>query len=274
MGFSSMLTEPEDTQYLPRPDVPLYSVATIALASFLGGPLAAGWLVSVNFRRLNEPKAARKSLINGILATLALVALMVALPADWTSRLPGITIPAIYTAMIWILAERIQGPTLAAHFARGGLRHSPWRAVGISLIAALPVAVVLIGMVLVVPMAPPFGFTGEPTPYGSEGDAVFHAEDVPSALVEEVGVALTEEGMMVNGRADAVGLRLDSDNYVLTVPVVLSSWSDQGLMKQLERLEERLNESNTFRTVRIEMVHEGVSGIQRRSLDPGPPDEF
>jgi hypothetical protein len=268
-----MVTEPVEAQYLPRPDVPLYSIPTIALASFLGGPLAAGWLVSVNFRRLNEPRAARKSLINGILATLALVALMVALPADWTSRLPGITVPAIYTAMIWILAERIQGPTLAAHFARGGLRHSPWRAVGISLIAALPVAVVLVGMVLVMPMAPPFGFTGDPTPYGGEGDAIFHTEDVPSTLVAEVGVALTEEGVLVNGRPDAAGLRLDSDGYVLTVPVLLSSWSDQGLIKKLERLDERLNESNTFRTLRIEMVHEGVSGIQRRSLKPLQPEE-
>ena len=259
-----METQPDNTTNLPQPDVPLYSVPSIALASFLGGPLAAGWLVSVNFRHLNDPKAARTAMIIGVAATVALVASMVVLPQEWANRLPGVTIPAIYTAIIWILSERIQGRSLEAHFARGGRRHSSWRAVGISLVAALPAAVVLVAMVVIVPTAPPFGFTGEPTPYGSEGDAVYHTEDVP--------VALTGEGTLVNGRPDAVELRLAGDGYVLTVPVVLSSWSDLGLMKQLERIETRLAESNAFRSVRIEIIHEGVSGIQRRFLDVGQPD--
>lgn len=268
-----MAMESETTQNLPQPDVPLYSVPTIALASFLGGPLAAGWLVSVNFRHLNEPKAARTALVIGVLAMAALVALMVVLPSDWSARVPGFTISAIYTAIIWILADRIQGPSLAAHFARGGRRHSPWRAAGISLIAALPVFVVFVGLVQVMPMPPPFGFTGEQTLYGSEGDAVYHTGDVPSNLIEEVGAALTEEGTLVNGRPDAVELRLDGDGYVLTVPVILSSWSDQGLMNQLERIENRLVGSNAFRPIRIEIIHQGVSGIQRRFLDLGPPDD-
>jgi len=267
-----MENQPDNTTNLPPPDVPLYSVPSIALASFLGGPLAAGWLVSVNFRHLNDPKAARAAMIIGIAATVALVASMVVLPQEWSNRLPGVTIPAIYTAIIWILSERIQGRSLEAHYARGGRRHSSWRAVGISLVAALPAAVVLVAMVVIVPTAPPYGFTGEPTPYGSEGDAVYHTEGVPTTLIEEVGVALTGEGTLVNGRPDAVELRLDGDDYVLTVPVVLSSWSDLGLMKQLERIETRLAESNAFRSVRIEIIHEGVSGIQRRFLDLEQPD--
>jgi len=270
---SQTAMDPENLENLPQPEVPLYSIPSIALASFLGGPLAAGWLVSVNFRRLNDPKAARTAVFNGILATVALIGVMMALPPDWTSRVPGVTIPAIYTAAIWVLAERFQGRPLAAHFARGGRRHSPWRAVGVSLIAALPMGLVLVGMVLIVPMSPPFGFTGEPTPYGDEGDVVFHTGEVPESLIEEVGTVLIEEGMLVNGQRDSVELRLDGDGYVLTVPVVLSSWSDRGLMKQLARIEEKLAESDPSRSVRIEIVHQGVSGIQRRSPEMEPPGE-
>ena len=267
------MTESTDIEFLPQPDVALYTIPSIALASFLGGPLAAGWLVSVNYRRLNDHRAARSAVINGIIATVALVAMMLALPPHWASRVPGITIPAIYTALIWVLAERFQGRPLAAHFARGGRRHSAWRAVGISLIAALPMAIVLLGIALVVPPAPPFGFTGNPDPYGTEGDVIFHTENVPSALIEEAGVALTNAGMLVNGHPDAVELRLDSGGYVLTVPIVLSSWSNQGLMKQLGHIEQRLTESNKFWPVRIEIVHEGVSGIQRRSINLGESDD-
>ena len=37
--------ESEEQVQLPAPEVPLFSVPSIALASFLGGPLAAGWLI-------------------------------------------------------------------------------------------------------------------------------------------------------------------------------------------------------------------------------------
>ena len=267
-----MVIESTDIEYQPQPSVALYTIPSIALASFLGGPIAAGWLVSENYRRLNEPRAARTALINGIVATVALVTMMAALPPRWASQLAGIIIPAIYTALIWILAERLQGRPLAAHFARGGRRHSPWRAVGISLIAALPVALIYLAAIMVVPTAPPFGFAGEPSPYGTDGDVIFHTDDIPSTLVEEAAAALTSAGTLANGRPDAVELRLDGNGYVLTVPIPLSSWSDHGLIKQLGKIEKQLTESNAFRPVRVEIIHLGVSGIQRRFIDVGHSD--
>lgn len=264
--------ETDETDRLPPPEIPLYSVANIALASFLGGPLAAGWLVSINYRRMNEPRAARHALVQGGVATVALVGLMIGLPAAWIEQVPGVTIPLIYTGLIWVLAERLQGRALAAHFARGGLRHSLWRAVGVSLIAALPVAVILLSMATLVPHSPPFEFEGEPVRWQESGDLIYASPEINPEVTETVGRILTEEGVFSDDRLDVAGIRIENDVYLVEVPVPLSSWSDLGILSRLERARDRLNDELGFRPAGIVMVHQGVSGLQRRRLDADDPD--
>ena len=257
---------------MPPPEVPLYSVPNIALASFLGGPLAAGWLISVNYRRMNEPRAARSALIQGGIATLALVGLMVGLPPSLVEQVPGVTVPLIYTGLIWMVADRLQGRALAAHFARGGLRHSLWRAVGISLVAALPVAIVLLTLTALVPMTAPYDFGGEPVEVGESGDFIYPSGEIPAEVTETVGRVLTDEGVFVEGRPDVAGLRIENETFFLEVPVPLSSWSDVGMLSRLRRSQERLNDTFSGRPIEIVLVHQGVSGIQRRILgDSGLP---
>lgn len=265
----------EEQVQLPGPEVPLFSVPSIALASFLGGPLAAGWLLSANYRRLDEPRSARNALIQAALATAALVGLMVGLPAAWVAYIPGFTLPLLYTGLIWVLAERLQGRALAAHFARGGQRHSLWRAVLVSLVAALPVAVVLLLAGLIVELPPPFAFEGEAVPYGESGDMIYQAEGVPASSTKMVGRILTEEGVFVDQRFDLAGLTRDTDGTEVAIPVPLSSWSDLGILAGLRRSSDRLNSEGQMGPVRIVLVHQGVSGIQRRDLRPedGVPSE-
>jgi len=258
----------DDPVQLPPPEVPLFSVPSIALASFLGGPLAAGWLISVNYRRMADLRSARNALIQAVLATAALVGLMVGLPAAWIEYLPGLTIPLIYTGLIWFLAERLQGRVLAAHFAQGGTRYSLWRAVLVSLMAALPVAVVLLLAGLLIPMAPPFEFEGTATPYGDTGDVIYRAEGVSSSVTEKVGHILTQEGVFTDQRVDLAGLKIGAGGYVLDIPVPLSSWSDRGILSRLHRASVQLNLERDLETTSIVLVHQGVSGVQRRDLRP------
>ena len=165
-----------------------------------------------------------------------------------------------------MLADRLQGRALAAHFARGGLRHSLWRAVGISLVAALPVAVILLAMTALVPMTPPFDFEGKPVEVGESGDLIFPYGDIPAEVTETVGRVLTEEGVFADDRPDVAGLRIENEEYFLEVPVPLSSWSDLGILSRLQRSQERLNEALSGRSIEVVMIHQGVSGIQRRIL--------
>jgi hypothetical protein len=107
----------------------LYSPNQVALGTFLGTPIAAGWLMAANYRAWDEPNKARTALFAGIAATLALVVIAFVAP-----EAPGTSVAALaYTFAARALAMRLQGHDFTRTLVAGGSRHSAWRVVGIAL---------------------------------------------------------------------------------------------------------------------------------------------
>lgn len=105
----------------------LHTVAQIAGATFLGGPLAGAWLMARNDRALGHADEARKTVIWGLVATAALVALVLVLPEGT----PNGVIPVAYTVVMGQIAHKTQGAQIAAHLEGGGSKGSPWLAAGV-----------------------------------------------------------------------------------------------------------------------------------------------
>jgi len=126
-------------------DIKLYSSKTISGATFLGGPLAAGYLISENFKALNKPDEGRKSLIIGIITTIILFGGMFILPEKIIDKIPRQLIPLIYTGIIWGIVEWTQGEPLKAHKEYGNSFFSGWKAAGIGLISLLIIGIGIFG---------------------------------------------------------------------------------------------------------------------------------
>lgn len=126
-------------------DIKLYSSNAISGATFLGGPLAAGYLISENFKALDKPDEGRKSLIIGILATIVLFGGIFMLPEKIADKIPRQIIPLIYTGIIWGIVEWKQGETLKAHKENENSFFSGWKAAGIGLISLLIIGIGIFG---------------------------------------------------------------------------------------------------------------------------------
>jgi O-antigen/teichoic acid export membrane protein len=122
----------------PQPSARLFTPAQIGLATFLGAPLAAGWLMARNYRALEEKKKEKRCLIYATLGTTAVMALAFVLPDNF----PNTALPIGYTIGIVQIAKQVQGPMIDAHLARGGSAGSWWATVGIGLLSLLIVIVV------------------------------------------------------------------------------------------------------------------------------------
>ncbi|MEO7033178.1 MAG: hypothetical protein ABI548_04935 [Polyangiaceae bacterium] len=140
-----------DTQTAAAPDAtvvdsPLYSPGQVALATFLGSPIAGCWLLAANYAVLGERDARRRTLVYGAIATVVVLAIAFVLP----EHVPNVVLPAAYTATLREIANRRQGKLFNAHIQRGGRKHSNWRVAGIGLawLAAVLVAVVIVLLVL------------------------------------------------------------------------------------------------------------------------------
>ena len=130
----------------------LFSVAGIGIATFFGSFLAGGILLSLNYRRLANRRAANLALMICFVLAVVYPAGCYFLPDDLPIALAVVFLPLI--AMIGY-ARAVQGAAIAAHRAAGGEMASNWLALGIGLLTVLGelllIAVIVIGIVVAVP---------------------------------------------------------------------------------------------------------------------------
>ncbi|WP_121353723.1 hypothetical protein [Flavisolibacter nicotianae] len=119
----------------------LYNERAILIGTFVGGPLAGGYLLARNFAALNQPGRAGKTWMATIGVLLLLIASSFIPLAD---KIP----PVVYGfALGWtahFVARKYQGSNLALHRENGGQFYSTWRAVFTGVVSLL----LLVGFVL------------------------------------------------------------------------------------------------------------------------------
>lgn len=139
------MTETESKIENNTKDIKLHSTKAITGATFLGGPLAAGYLISENFKSLNKPDEGRKSLIIGIITTIVLFGGIFMIPEKIIDKIPRQIIPLIYTGIIWGIVEWKQGDLLKNHKENGNSFFSGWRAAGIGFVSLLILGIGIFG---------------------------------------------------------------------------------------------------------------------------------
>lgn len=130
-----------DEQPIKNGNLKLYSQSAIWVGTFLGGPLAAAYLIKENYKAFNLPEKGRNALLIGVISTVLLLGILFALPENLIDRIPRQLLPLIYTGIVYFIVERYQGPLLKQHKENGYDFFSRWKAVGIGLIAALILAI-------------------------------------------------------------------------------------------------------------------------------------
>jgi hypothetical protein len=124
-------------------NVKLYSQKAIAIATYFGGPLAAGILIRRNSLNLGREKQAVNSLIIGIISTVVIFIGIFSIPEHIIDKIPNIIIPVIYTGIIYLIVEKIQGKELNEHKEQNGEFYSGWKAAGVG---ALSTVIIFGGM--------------------------------------------------------------------------------------------------------------------------------
>lgn len=122
--------EQEITQ---KADIKLYSLKAISVATYLGGPLAAGILARRNFYNLGNEQAGKHAMVLGIISTLVIFGIIFSIPDAIIDKVPNALIPLIYTLVIYWVIEKTQGAQIKEHEKNKQRFYSNWRAAGIAL---------------------------------------------------------------------------------------------------------------------------------------------
>jgi hypothetical protein len=133
----------EENLLVAPPAFKLYRDKSIYVGTFLGGPLAAAYLITENFKALGQSDKIRNTWIIAILATIAIFSAALLIPG--VQKLPPWVIPLIYTAIAQLIVQRFQGVALKRHEEKGGSFFSVWRAVLAGIISvAITIAVAVV----------------------------------------------------------------------------------------------------------------------------------
>lgn len=112
----------------------LYSQRAIAITTYLGGPLAAGILIRENYKALEKEKQGKYAFIIGIVSTIIIFVGVFLIPENIISKIPNVLIPLIYTGIISLIVEKIQGTDLKSYKENNQKFQSLWKAAGIGAI--------------------------------------------------------------------------------------------------------------------------------------------
>ena len=128
------------------PQYKLYKEAPIRLATFFGGPLAAGYLVAENFKQLGQHELVKKTWLITITTSIVIFGALFLLPV--LQRIPPYVIPIAYSWIAYGLVQKYQGEAIKAHNVKGGFFYSNWRVVLVSFTGLIITVAILFAIIL------------------------------------------------------------------------------------------------------------------------------
>jgi hypothetical protein len=123
----------------------LFSKGSIAIATFFGGPMAAGYLIKKHYQAHQQEKTGRQAFLISILVTVLLITALILMPESIISKFPNAILPVFISGIIYLFVDKYQGSWLQHHKIEGGEFYSGWKATGIGLIFMLVILLIIGG---------------------------------------------------------------------------------------------------------------------------------
>lgn len=128
------------------PTEKIYQDRAMWVATFLGGPLAGGYVMAKNFKAFNEPAKAAITWICTIIATVVIFGVIFSIKDS--AKIPGQLIPIIYTVIMSSLMKHFQGAAITSHINAGGQIYNWGRVVVVGLLGLLS-TFAIIGIIII-----------------------------------------------------------------------------------------------------------------------------
>lgn len=132
-------------------ELKLFSSNSIKIATFLGGPLAFGYMMWKNCLSLGQDQKGKIILVVSIIFTILLFSSLFLLPETFIDKIPRTIIPLIYTAIAYAIVEQAQGKILKKHKDNGNKFYSGWNVAGTTIISLVSILVIVLALVFIYP---------------------------------------------------------------------------------------------------------------------------
>jgi len=204
-------------------------------------------------------------MIIGILSTILLFSLLIAIPQKYSEKIPHYFIPAAYTGIIAFLLEKLQGKLIKDHITRDGGVHSGWRAAKIGLVG-LCITLIFI-----------FGYSFALSSFSPEMEGkVINLKELRGKVFydglsdeEATEIANTLKKLDYFDPNEAVFLKIEkqNDGYRFLIPMPKKAWTSPELLGFLLVKKAELEDLYPTKQISIFLFEDGFRGREKTLID-------
>jgi uncharacterized membrane protein YhaH (DUF805 family) len=214
-----------------------FSYRSIGLATYLGGPLAGGILISLNFKRLEEIQKGIWTVIISLLATIVLVIALIQIPEHIIDKIPSFLIPAVYTPIVVYLAKLLQDEKIRDAIKDKGRKEHWWKSLTIGLVGSVLTVIILM---LVAFAEPPF--PGDKITYGKiQNEIYFEPGSIDKEILDKVSFNLEVFGYFNSEFPQSAHVGKWETGYLISIWIDEMYWDDKELSDEFSRLKQNLS---------------------------------
>jgi hypothetical protein len=246
----------------------IFTKKSILFATFLGGPLVAGFLIFKNYKVFRKYETAQKALIISIVCTIITFSGIFLIPSNIIDKFPNTLIPFIYTGIIALIINKYQDNLINEYLASGGLKASNWVVAGYSLVGLIIILLFIIPIAISLPQS---GYEKESKIYNK---VLLHSSKKLDIKISEkiIDAIQQTEYMDVNQESDLF-LNEENNQYILKFVLTnFASLSDSLFLHDFNLFENILNsKANIDKKIKVRFTNPLLT--QTKNLPYVPTEE-
>lgn len=239
----------------------IYSERAISVATFMGGPLVAGYLMAENFKVFGDAQKVKKAWIISILSTIFAFALIFLIPEN--INIPNVIFPLIYMSITSYLVKIHQEQKIKEHLHQGGEKYNWWRTIAISIIGCI----ITVGPVVAIGLATEAAngrLTESTKNYGTMGHEIMYQNNINENEVDRIADALTKEAFFDDTFKKYVYLEKIDDNYEISISCTESIKFDLAASDSFVQLRNNMQKSFPNNKIILKLVVDNLDNVAKR----------
>lgn len=238
----------------------IYKDRAVWLGAFIGGPLAAGFIIAENFKAFNQPDKAKKTWVYTIIATIIIFGGIFSIPDN--VKIPNQIIPLIYTGIAYYLVQHFQGANITAHINAGGQLHGWLRTLSVGLVG---LAIILVAVFSIVFFTDNAVVTFTTKTYGlMNHEIAFDKNNISETEVNKIADGLTKTNFFDEEVTKYVYVKKVDDSFEISISCDKSVTSNSETLKVFAQLRTELQAFFPDNNIVFNFVVDDIDNIVKR----------